>query len=413
MHNVEIITIGDEILIGQIVDTNSAWMGVELNNAGFNVKQITTVGDDEQQIIKALDLAKNRADIILITGGLGPTKDDITKHTLCKYFNSKLIFDKNVFDYVKQLFAARGREVSETNRKQAEVPHNCIPVLNKKGTAPGMMFEQEGKLFISMPGVPWEMMNMMTEDVIPVLKKNFSSVTIFHKTVLTQGVGESFLADMIEDWENNLPQHMKLAYLPSAGMVKLRLSARSNQHDLEKQVTAEFEKILPLINDYVYGFDNDTIESVVGKLLRDKKQTLATAESCTGGYLSHLITSIPGSSDYFTGSVIAYDNKIKTETLGIDASIIENHGAVSEQAVSAMAENIRIKFNTGYALAISGIAGPSGATPEKPVGTIWIALSSTDKTIAKKFLLGTDRFRNIQVASTTALNMLRKKLLES
>lgn len=413
MHNVEIITIGDEILIGQIVDTNSAWMAVELNKAGFNVKQITSVGDHAPQITEALNLAAKRADIILITGGLGPTKDDITKHTLNKYFGGTLVFNKKIYEYVEKLFAARGKKVIEANRNQAEVPDNCIPVFNKKGTAPGMIFEKSGKIFVSMPGVPWEMMAMMTDDVIPMLKIKFLPITIFHKTVLTQGIGESMLSVMIEEWENNLPGYMKLAYLPSAGMVKLRLSARGNQNDIKEKVNAEFDKVLPLIKDYVYGFDNDTLEQVVGNLLRKANKTLSIAESCTGGYLSHLITSVAGSSDYFTGSIIAYDNKIKTGTLSVDAGTIENHGAVSEAVVNAMAENIRKKFNTDYAIAISGIAGPGGATEKKPVGTIWIALSSEKNTSAKKFMLGTDRIRNIQVASTTALNMLRKLISEN
>ncbi|MEO8149295.1 MAG: competence/damage-inducible protein A [Bacteroidia bacterium] len=408
---VEIITIGDELLIGQVVDTNSAWMSQQLNFAGFKVKQITSVSDDEQHIINALDEAAKRADVILITGGLGPTKDDITKNTLCKYFNTSLVFNEEAFKNLEQLFKMRGREVTPTNRKQAEVPVNCEVLQNKNGTAPGMWFEHEEKVFVSMPGVPYEMKSMMSDAVIPRLKGKFETPYIVHKTILTQGVGESFLSDIISDWEDSLPSHMKLAYLPSAGMVRLRLTAMSADADLEKQVEEQVKNVLPLIEKYVYGFDDDTLQSVVAKLLHQKKQTLSLAESCTGGYISHLITSLPGSSAYYKGSVIAYAYEIKEEFLNVSKFVLETKGAVSEEVVLQMASQVKANFKTDYAISVSGIAGPDGGTPDKPVGTVWIAIATPEKTFAKRFQFGTHRMRNIEVTAYTALNMLRKELL--
>lgn len=406
----EILTIGDEILIGQIVDTNSAWMGQKLNEAGINVKQITSVSDNEQHIINALNEAKQRADIILITGGLGPTKDDITKHTLCNYFNSGLIFNEDVYKQVEYLFKIRGREVTAINRKQAEVPSNCTAIANTVGTAPGMWFEEEEKIFMSMPGVPFEMKAMMEKEVIPRLIKKFKTPFIFHKTILTQGIGESFLADLIADWEDGLPAHIKLAYLPSPGMVRLRLTGRGESEKIKAEVIKQYQSVAPLIEKYVFGYDSETLESVIAQLLTSKKQTIACAESCTGGYLSHRITSVPGSSNYFMGSVIAYDNSIKEQFLDVDPELIRVRGAVSEPVVIAMAESVKRKFKTEYAIATSGIAGPAGGSTEKPIGTVWIGISTPEVTFAKCFRLGDNRMRIIQVAADTALNMLRKEL---
>lgn len=406
----EIITIGDELLIGQVVDTNSAWMGQELNKAGIRVKQITSVSDEPEHIISALKDAESRADIILITGGLGPTKDDLTKLTLCSYFDSELVFDEQAYKHVERLFKMRGKEVTEVNRKQAELPDNCKPIYNRVGTASGMLFEKGNKIIISMPGVPYEMKPMMSEQIIPLLTEKFNVPYIFHRTILTQGIGESMLAEMIADWEDNLPSDLKLAYLPSAGAVKLRLSAYGGEEKTAEQVNHEINKVLPLIQEYVFGFDDDTIQKVVGDLLKERKQTIATAESCTGGYLAHCITSVPGSSSYYIGSVIAYSNEVKIKELNVSPEMLHGKGAVSEETIIEMVNHCRVKFRTDYALATSGIAGPDGGTADKPVGTVWIGVATPHHTIAKKFLLGNDRMRIIEVASATALNMLRKEL---
>lgn len=410
--NVEIITIGDELLIGQVTDTNSGWMGLELNKAGFWVKYRTAVGDVAADMIEAFDIAKNRADIVLITGGLGPTKDDLTKDVLCKYFNCGLRFDEQAYHDIEELFNARNRTVTEINRQQAYVPEICRTIYNKNGTAPGMWFEVNHKYFVSMPGVPYEMQAMMTEDVIPELKKRFKTPAIVHRTVLTQGIGESFLSELISDFESQLPPFIKLAYLPAIGSVRLRLTGRSEFPNLENIVEKEVEKLLPLIQQYVFGYDEDKIESVIGKLLLDKNKTIATAESCTGGYISHCLTSIPGSSAYFIGSVIAYDNAVKTEVLNVKTESLITYGAVSEQVAIEMAENVKKLMKADYSIATTGIAGPAGGSAEKPVGTVWIAVSGPDFTIAKKFNLGRDRLRIIQAAASTSLNMLRKSILK-
>jgi len=408
----EIITIGDELLIGQVVDTNSAWMARQLNDIGIDVKQITSVSDNEQHIINALNEAKTRVGIIFMTGGLGPTKDDITKNTLCKYFNTKLVFNEKAFAAVEHQFKIRGKEVTAVNRKQAELPGNCTPVYNKNGTASGMWFEQDSKHFISMPGVPFEMKAMMENDILPLLKEKFNTPFIYHKTILTQGAGESFLAEMIEKWEDNLPSHIRLAYLPSPGAVRLRLTAKGDSEKIKDETEELVKKLRHIIEKYIYGYDDDTLEEVVGNLLREKKYTLSTAESCTGGNIAHLITSVAGSSDYFIGSIVSYANRIKESFLNVDAATLNRYGAVSEPVVLAMAENVKEKFSTDYAIAVSGIAGPGGGTVEKPVGLVWIAIATPEKVFAKSFRFGNNRLRNIEVSSQTALNMLRKELLK-
>ncbi len=410
MTNVELLTIGDELLIGQVVNTNASWMGQELNKAGFIIKQVTSISDNENAILQTLDEARKRAQVILITGGLGPTRDDITKHTLCKYFNTQLVFNEDAYKNLERIFNARGREITPTNKGQAEVPENCTPLQNKNGTAPGMWFEAGNNVIVSMPGVPFEMKAMMADAVIPMLQKKYPSTQIIHKTILTQGLGESFLSDMIAGWEDALPANMKLAYLPSPGMVRLRLTAVGDDIDLPQLVDDRVDALLKLIQQYVYGFGDDTIQQIVGKMLLEKSKTISLAESCTGGYVSHLITSVAGSSGYFMGSVISYDYRIKNTELNIPQDMLNEHGAVSEPVVRLMAENILKKFDTDYSIATSGIAGPGGGTAAKPVGTVWIAVASNNKTIAKKFLFGTDRLRNIQVAADTSLNMLRKML---
>lgn len=408
----EIITIGDELLIGQVVDTNSAWIAQHLNDIGIKVKQITSVSDEEGHILQALNEAIKRADIILLTGGLGPTKDDITKKTLCKYFNTGLKFDEQSYKIIETIFHSRGREVTPINRLQAEVPENCTVLHNFLGTAPGMWFEKDKKIYISMPGVPSEMKGLMEKIILPKIKERFPLVPIVHKTILTQGAGESFLSDLISSWEDNLPSNLKLAYLPAAGMVRLRITANGeNEETLRKEVENEALKLKALIGEYIYGYENDKLEALIGRLLREQKKTICTAESCTGGFIAHKITSIPGSSEYYIGSVVAYANEIKINELNVDMLTLETHGAVSEQVVKAMAHNARKKFKTDYSIACSGIAGPDGGTADKPVGTVWIAVSNFEKIITRKLQLGTSRERVILETAQHTLNTLRKMLL--
>jgi nicotinamide-nucleotide amidase len=408
----EIITIGDELLIGQVVDTNSAWMAQRLNEIGIKVKQVTTVSDDEQHIMNALNEARQRADIILMTGGLGPTNDDITKYTLCKYFKSNLRFDEEAFLNVERIFKVRGRDVTEVNRKQAEIPEKCDVIQNPNGTAPGMWFDIRNIIYVSMPGVPHEMKPMMENYVLPELKSRFNDKKIFHRTVLTQGIGESFLAEKIKAWESSLPSHIRLAYLPAPGTVRLRLSAEGEDEEaIMQEVNAQVEKLKPMAGDFIYGYDEDTLEQLLGELLRKNKATVSTAESCTGGYIAHRITTVPGSSDYYIGSIVAYANSIKENFLDVPHSIIEKHGAVSDEVVSGMAKRVKEKFKTDYSIAVSGIAGPDGGTAEKPVGTVWLAVASKEKIFSKKLLLGTHRIRVIKETSLHALNFLRKIIL--
>jgi len=411
----EIISIGDEILIGQVVNTNASWMAEQLSLAGIEVIHIAAISDTHDAISKALDDATKRAEIILMTGGLGPTKDDITKHSLCEYFGVSMVFNEKAFAQVKELFDLRGFKVSEINRRQAEVPENCIPLQNKNGTAPGMWFEHQGKIIVSMPGVPFEMKGLMSEEVIPRLQKQFNFKSLLKKTIMVQGIGESHLAEIIADWEDNLPSNFKLAYLPQPGMVRLRLSAQGEKNEtLQNEFDLQIKKLNAIINDLIFGYDDNRLEEVIGKLLQEKGQSISTAESCTGGYISHLITDISGSSAYFKGSVVAYSNEIKEKILNVQSETLIKYGAVSEEVVSEMALGIQKLYNTDYSIATSGIAGPNGGTDEKPVGTTWIALALPNKTvIAKKYLLGEHRGRNIRKAALTALNQLRKHLLQS
>ncbi|AFK05208.1 competence/damage-inducible protein CinA [Emticicia oligotrophica DSM 17448] len=407
----EVVTIGDEILYGQITDTNTQWMSTELDKIGIKTVRKSSVGDQEDKILQILAEAESRADIILLTGGLGPTKDDITKKTLCKYFNDELIINEDALGFITDFFAKRGRPLTEINRLQAAVPSRCTYLANKTGTAPGMWFEHNGKIFVSMPGVPHEMKYLMTNEVIPRLKTFFETPIIYHKLIRTIGVGESFLAEKIENWEDNLPEHIKLAYLPSFGQVKLRLTAvGSDENQLKKDVDDEIEKVLPLIQPFVFGFDTDDLEVAVGKELKKRGLTVSAAESCSGGYASHMFTKVPGSSAYFMGSVVSYDNSVKIKVLGVKPETIEEHGAVSEETVIQMAEGVRKLMKTDFAIATSGIAGPDGGTPEKPVGTLWIACAMEGRTIARKVQMATQRDVNIQYASVVAINLLRKMM---
>jgi nicotinamide-nucleotide amidase len=406
-----IITIGDELLIGQTVDTNSAWMGAELSLSGFDVARITSVHDRREDIIYALNEATG-CDIVLITGGLGPTSDDITKNTLCEYFNTKLVQDSEVLRMITEMVHRRNMPMNENNRRQADVPESCQVLTNAVGTAPGMWFEKEGTIYISMPGVPYEMKYIMNEHVLPRLNKRFTSQVIIHKNIMTYGTPEAKLAEILSKFESELPSNVKLAYLPSAGVIKLRLTAvGSDNQKLLNIVQEQVNKLYKTIPDIIYGEDEESLEMVVGKLLINKAQTLSTAESCTGGEIAHLITSIPGSSAYFMGSVVAYSNSVKTEFLGVKQETIASFGAVSENVVREMASGAKERFKTNYAIATSGIAGPDGGSDLKPVGTVWIAVASEQSIRSERFVFGTDRLTNIRRFSLAALNMLRKQII--
>lgn len=407
----ELLTIGDEILYGQILNTNSQWMGDVLSNAGIRVVRNTTVGDVEEDILAAFAEAGQRADIVLITGGLGPTNDDLTKPCLAKYFGCDMQINEEALAEITAFFASRGRELTEINRMQASLPTCCEKVTNRMGTAPGMWFHQKGKVFVSMPGVPHEMKAMMTEIVLPRLLAVFQTPVIHHTIIRTVGIGESFLADRIKSWEHALPSHIRLAYLPGYGEVKLRLTAFGTSIDtLRSEATALTEDIKALVGEFIYTIGDDPLEVVVGNILGKRNLTLSVAESCTGGYLAHLITSVPGSSAYFSGGVIAYANDVKTRDLGVRSDTLAQHGAVSESTVREMAEQVRKKYNTNIGVATSGVAGPSGGTPDKPVGTVWIAYADEQQTIARMLKLSKDRSINIKVASVNVLNLIRTTL---
>jgi nicotinamide-nucleotide amidase len=407
----ELLTIGDEILYGQIVDTNSQWMSVELDKIGIKVVRKTTVGDVESEMLTAFAEAEKRADVILITGGLGPTSDDLTKPCLARYFNCGLAMNEEALAEVTEFFKSRGRELTEINRQQAALPTACIKITNALGTAPGMWFDKGEKVFMSMPGVPHEMKKMMTDLVLPRLAKKYALPVIHHKVIRTIGIGESFLAEKIAEWENTLPPHIKLAYLPSLGEVKLRLTGfGSSLAQLESETNQLVERLKERVGQFIYGYGETPIEVVIGETLRTRKLTLSIAESCTGGYLSHLITSVPGSSEYFLGTMIPYAYEIKMRQLGVKPEILEKHGAVSEPTIIEMANIVRAKFSTDIGVATSGIAGPGGATPDKPVGTVWIAYSDKHQTVTKKLQLTKDRMLNIKLASAAVLNLIRQSL---
>ena len=408
----EIITIGDELLIGQVVNTNSAWLAEALNGIGISVVQITTVSDQRQAIINAIDQAALRADLILMTGGLGPTRDDITKHTLIEYFGGKLVRNDEALEMIKEFLTSRGVEQSELNLGQALVPDNCTVIPNRWGTAPGMWFRKDGRDFISMPGVPYEMKGMMTGFILPELRKKHNLPVIIHRTIVTQGIPESHLARLLNEYEDTLSGEVKLAYLPSPGTVRLRLSLTGDdKNKTEVTMNYEVERLLKIVSEYVVNTEDEKLEKTVGELLYKKGKTLSLAESCTGGMIAHLITSVPGSSRYLTGSIVAYSNEIKEKILGVRKESLESYGAVSEQVVREMASGALKLFGTDYSIATSGIAGPDGGTSEKPVGMVWISVASGNQVWAEKFLFGNMRDTNILKASMTALNMLRKLIM--
>lgn len=406
---VEIITIGDEILIGQIVDTNSAWMAVELNKAGFEIVQITSVHDNAAQIKGALDRALGRADVVLFTGGIGPTKDDITKQTLCDFFETRLVFDENVYKNIERLLTHRKSVMNELTRAQAMVPESAVVIQNKVGTAPITWFEKNGKVIVSMPGVPYEMKEAMSSEIIPRLFRYFNTPALLHKTFLVYGYPESVLALKLENWENSLPKNIHLAYLPNYGIIRLRLSGLSDDPDeLNVLMTREIIKLREILKDAIVCEEDVSVEQWLGDLLQKQGKNIATAESCTGGNVARLITSVPGSSRYFKGSVVAYSNEVKEQVLGVSAESIESNGAVSQEVVEQMAVGVRRLLQTDVAVATSGIMGPDGGTEEKPVGTVWIAACSSEKVISRKFNFDNRRQQNIDRASQAALLLVRE-----
>jgi nicotinamide-nucleotide amidase len=412
--NASIVTIGDELLIGQVVDTNSSWMAQRLNEVGIAVKKRVAIGDSADDIRGMLDSESKEADVILITGGLGPTSDDITKEALCKYFNGKMIVNEGALENVKYLFEKiYNKPVSAVNLAQAEVPDVCEVIQNKRGSAPGMVFHKDNTIFISMPGVPYEMQGIMNE-VIPYLQKQFELPVIIHRTILTAGIGESALAETLVNFEHNLPEKIRLAYLPSYGMVRLRLTTSGfDKAATQKLIENHFGQLKVLVKKYMVTDEDDPMQVVLGKLLLKNKQTISTAESCTGGAIANLISSVPGASRYYEGSIVSYSYDVKENLLGVKNKTLSEYGAVSEETVLEMLQGLLKSVKTDYGIAVSGIMGPDGGTPDKPVGTVWIAVGNKEKQVAKRFHQRFERYKNIEVTSMMALNMMRKFILES
>lgn len=412
--DVEIMTIGDELLYGQVVDTNSAFMGQELGKIGLRVRQISSVSDRADEIVAALDQARARAQVVLMTGGLGPTKDDLTKHVLARYFGSELVLHEPTLAHVKDLFRRFNRPMPEANTLQAMVPANCEVLHNAVGTAPGMWFEDRGTVFVSMPGVPFEMKRLMTDHVLPRLQARFAIAPIEHLVVMTVGLGESALAEKIAAWETALPPNFRLAYLPSLGGVRLRLTAADDgRPDLRPRMLALLPALREAIGPYIFAEEETTLEATIGKLLLEKGWQLATAESCTGGAVAQRITAVAGASGYFKGSVVAYDNAIKTALLGVSDNTLAAHGAVSEATVREMAEGARARLGVAVAVATSGIAGPGGGTAEKPVGTIWMACATPTGTVSRQINFDRGRALNIEYATQSALTLLWQQLMSA
>jgi len=409
-----IITIGDEILIGQVTDTNAVWISQQLNTIGVQVGEMVTVSDEAGQIIATLDRYMGHFDLLIMTGGLGPTTDDITKQTLAGYFNSKMVTVPEVQEKIISYFKERGRSMIESNLKQADVPEVCKVLMNYHGSAPGMWFEKEGTILISLPGVPYEMKGLMEDHVIPELISKNNVPHVVHRTIMTQGVPESYLAAMLRDWESALPECVKLAYLPRPGIVRLRLTVVDKcAKDAEQILDVTISKLLDIIPEHVFGYDDISLEKSLGELLLEKGLTLASAESCTGGNIARMITSVPGSSSYYSGSVIAYENRIKSKVLGVDLRVIKEKGAVSRDVVEQMASGVRSVLGTDTAISTSGIAGPEGGTDDKPVGTTWICVQYGEESFAKLYRFGGTRERIIDQASNTALQLMRRLLLKN
>lgn len=411
MIRAELISIGDELLIGQTINTNASWMGSELAALGVKVNNVQTISDNVASITASIDLALSRSNVVLITGGLGPTKDDITKHTLASYFDSNMVMNEAVLQHVTNFFQKRNRPMLEVNTLQALVPEKCTVLFNEVGTAPGMLFEQEGKIVVSMPGVPYEMKYLFLNHVVPLIQSRFNLETLYQQTAMTQGIGESFLADTLQDWENEIRSlGMELAYLPSPGMVKLRVTARNKESS--QRIPSFMQALAERLPKHVYSLEEKSIAAVVGELLRNSKQTLGTVESCTGGRLASTIVNVSGASDYFQGSFLTYSNALKVKLVHVNPDTLINFGAVSEETVIEMAEGGRRELGVDWCLSTSGIAGPTGGTIEKPVGTVWIGLAGKNVSKAWSFQFGDNRDRTMEMTCLTALNLLRCELLE-
>lgn len=410
----DIITIGDEILIGQIIDTNSAWIAARLGEIGLSVRRKYSIGDNREEIVSAVEESLSKCEVTIITGGLGPTKDDITKRVLAEVFDSELVLHQETYERVERMMKARGITFNELNKGQALVPECCTPLANHKGTAPGMWFERDGRVVISLPGVPFEMEALMVESVLPKIKEHFALSAVVHKTAITFGMAESMLAEKIAPWEDSLPSHLHLAYLPSPSQLRLRLSAYDMDQDVaSRDIDEAFERLLPTLGDLFVGWGDTTVQSAVAEMLIQRGETLSAAESCTGGALSAKFTAMSGASEYFWGGVVSYDNSVKENLLGVSRENLEQYGAVSEQVARQMAEGVRRACGTTYGVSTTGIAGPTGGTPDKPVGTVWMAVAGPNGTTAKVVQHGKLRAQNIERAAAAAINMLRLEMLKA
>jgi len=408
MTEAEIICIGDELLIGQTINTNASWLGQQLALAGIRVIHTAVTTDERPAIVAAFDGAFDRADIIVVTGGLGPTKDDITKHVLCDYFDTKLVMNEQVLEHITSFFTKRNRPMLDVNTQQAALPEACEVLFNRQGTAAGMWFNKNGKVLISMPGVPYEMKSIFTEEALPKIVRQFQTVNLYHRTVLTQGIGESFLADKMSDWENRLrADGLGLAYLPSPGAVKLRLTSYKGESEEAELIDNYIRELKQELPQFIYGEGETSLAEVAGKLLMEQNRTIGTVESCTGGAIAAALTSIPGSSAYMHGSLVTYSNKLKTVLAGVDASLFEEVGAVSQEVAEQMAAGGKEHLGVDWCISVTGIAGPDGGSEEKPVGTVWIALAGPQGIVSKQFNFGDNRERNVQMSVLSALNYLR------
>lgn len=404
--NAGIIIIGDEILIGQVVDINSSWISREMNKIGFRTETVITVGDDGKSISDAIDRCLEVADVVFMTGGLGPTKDDITKKVICEKFGTELVLNEEVLANVAEMLGRRGIAMTENNRGQALVPATATVINNAVGTAPGIMMERNGKLLFSMPGVPFEMRYLMEHEIIPLIKKHYNLKPVFHKTLLLTGIAESILAEKISDWEDSLAKNVRLAYLPAYSSIRLRLSVYQPDDTTESYINAKVEELKRIVPENIIAYEDIKLEELVGKLLKDRHCTVATAESCTGGKVASLITSVSGSSEYYKGSVVSYCNEVKADVLGVSRADLEKYGAVSSTVAEQMASGVRRLLKTDYAVATTGIAGPTGGSDEKPVGTVWIAVATPTKVVSRKYVFGKDRSINIERFAASALSML-------
>lgn len=408
----EIITVGDELLIGQVVDTNSAWIAGRFNEKGIKVYQITSVSDSAGHIVRAVEEALGRVGLVVVTGGLGPTRDDITKHTLARLFGMELVRDEAVFEQVRQMTLRRGIEFNALNQSQALVPEGCTVLPNRNGTAPGMWFEREGKVLVSLPGVPFEMKALIEEEILPRVQRHFDLRSVVHKTAVTFGLAESVLAERIARWEDGLPSWLHLAYLPNAAGIRLRLSAYEVDGERAlREIDERFAQLERIVPHHLVGYGDATLESVCGAMLRAEGKTAAVAESCTGGNIAHRFTAVAGASEYFLGGVVAYSNEVKTALLGVDPAVLEREGAVSREVAEQMAEGVRRATGADYGISTTGIAGPGGGMPEKPVGTVWMAVAAAGGVYARKMLFGSLREQNIERASSNAINLLRLSLM--